>query len=120
MIPKPIEPPAQALLQRLDAGYARIEPDAPETDPPAWWGFWTALLSEDEMTTDDHIAGLIRRIATKSQAAQRFDLLAFRVEGTGPKAEQDRKTLRHSAACCRADAAKHQALLDALREQEAA
>ena len=72
------------------------------------------------MTTDDHIAGLIRRIDAMSQAAQRFDLLAFRVEGTGPKAEQERQALRHSAACCRADVEKHQRKLDALREAEAA
>ena len=39
-----------------------------------------------------------RRIVKQTQAAQRFDLLAFRVEGTGPKAEQDRQALRHSAA----------------------
>ena len=47
MIPKPIEPPAQALLQRLDAGYARIDA-APETDPPAWENFWLDLLRDYE------------------------------------------------------------------------
>jgi hypothetical protein len=119
-IPKPISPPAQALLQRLDEGYAPIDPDAPETDPPAWWGFWTALLSEDEMTTDDHIAGLIRRIAKQTQEARRCDARAAAVEGTGPKAEQERQAFEYSAASCRADVAKHQALLDALRDQEAA
>ena len=61
-----------------------------------------------------------RRIVKQTQAAQRFDLLAFRVEGTGPKAEQERQAYRHSAVCCRADVQKHQALLDALREAEAA
>ena len=72
------------------------------------------------MTTADHIAGLIRRIDEMSQAARLHDAAALAVIGTGPKAEQDRKALRHSAACCRADVEKHQALLDALRGQEAA
>ena len=72
------------------------------------------------MTTDDHIAGLIRRIAKQTQAAQRCDARAAAVEGAGPKAEQDRKALKHSAASCRADAQKHQALLAELREAEAA
>ena len=61
-----------------------------------------------------------RRIVKQTQAAQRFDRDVLAVEGTGPKAEQERQAFAYSAACCRADVAKHQALLDALREQEAA
>ena len=50
--PKPLSPPAQALLQRLDAGYARIDA-APETDPPAWWDVWIDLLREyDEICAE--------------------------------------------------------------------
>lgn len=72
------------------------------------------------MTTPEHIAGLERRITDMVQKEQGFLLDAFRVAGTGPKAEQDRKTLRHSAASCRLDADKCRAKIAALREQEAA
>ena len=51
-IPKPLSPPAQALLQRLDEGYAPIDPDAPETDPPAWWDVWVDLLNDYAETSE--------------------------------------------------------------------
>ena len=51
-IPKPLSPPAQALLQRLDAGYARIA-DAPDTDPPAWETFWLDLLHDYETVCNE-------------------------------------------------------------------
>lgn len=41
MIPKPLDPPTQALLQRLDEGYEGIEPDDPAQP---WERFWLDLL----------------------------------------------------------------------------